>query len=224
MIELQDIRKPDCTLCKLHRTADAVCQLGFGSKSPTVMVVSKMANSRDWQSDLELELSDMGLDLRKVYFTQAVKCRTFDQDASNADIKTCKTYLEDEIAALQPSYILALGNEALLATIGRSGITKYRGRIYDRPDGIEVIPTVSPSAVKRNPGQRPGYMADLRLFVNRVKGLSNGIPQPNYTVVDTREKLDSLKRALSITTRMGLCFSIASKMRLVVSPSSRSDE
>ena len=202
MTQLLDIRKPDCTLCKLHQSAQVVCQLGFGSKTPEVMVVSKMANGKEWQADLEQELSDMGLDLRTAYFTQAVKCRTFDQDPSNGDIKTCKSYLDEEIAALKPKFILALGNEALLATAGRSGITKYRGRIFNHPSGAEVIPTVSPSAVKRNPGQRPGYLADLRLFVNRVRGVANGIPKPNYTVIDTREKLDSLKRALSITSRM----------------------
>jgi DNA polymerase-1 len=161
-----------------------------------------MANSKDWQMDLEDQLRDIGLDMREVFFTQAIKCRTFDQDASNGDIKTCKTYLEQEIELLKPQYILALGNEALLATVGRSGITKYRGRIFTRPDGIEVIPTISPASIKRNPGQQPGYLADLRLFVNKVLDRENGIPMPRYSVIDTREKLDSLKRALSITTEL----------------------
>lgn len=162
------------------------------------MVVSKMANSRNYQNDLELELAEMGLK-KGIFFTQAIKCRTFDQNASNADIKACRTYLDQEIERVQPKFILALGNEALLATVGRSGITKYRGKVFDHPSGAKVLATISPASVKRNPGQRPGYMADLRLFSNLVLGRSSGIAKPNYSVIDTREKLDKLKRILSMT-------------------------
>lgn len=166
------------------------------------MVVGKMSNSRDYQMDLELELQEVGIDTSRVFFTQAIKCRTFDQNASNLDIKTCKSYLEKEIEHVRPKYILALGNEALLATVGKSGITKYRGRVWAHPSGAEVIATVSPSAVKRNPGQRPGYMADIRLFGNLVQGRTSGIPKPNYAVIDTREKLEKLKVALSMTEEL----------------------
>jgi DNA polymerase-1 len=163
------------------------------------MVVSKMANSKNYQMDLELELSEMGLKPGKVFYSQAIKCRTFDQNASNLDIKTCKTYLDQEIDRVKPKYILALGNEPLLALVGRSGITKYRGRVFDHHSGAQVIATISPASVKRNPGQRPGYMADLRLFANLVLDRASGIAKPNYAIIDTREKLDKLKRILSMT-------------------------
>lgn len=166
------------------------------------MVVGKMSNSRNYQQDLELELSEMGIKPTDVFFTQAIKCRTFDQNPSNADIKSCKSYLEEEIARVRPKYILALGNEALLATVGRSGITKYRGKVFQHPSGAKVLPTISPSSVKRNPGQRPGYMADLRLFANLVLGRKSGIAKPNYAVIDTREKLDKLKEILSMTSEL----------------------
>jgi DNA polymerase-1 len=201
-MKIIDLRNPGCQLCKLHQTADYVCEMGLGLKSADIMVVSKMSNSEGWQRDLELELTEMGLDLKRIYFTQALKCRTFDQDASNADVKACRTYLDQEIELIKPKFILALGNEALLATTGRSGITKYRGRVFAHASGAEVIPTVSPSAVKRNPGQKPGYHADLRLFVNKVKGRESGIPRPNYAIIDTREKLDKLKKALAMTTEI----------------------
>lgn len=193
-----DIRDPDCSLCKLCATADVVCQIGFGPPGSDVMVVSKMANSRQYQNDLELELSEIGIKNR-VFFTQAIKCRTFDQNASNADIKQCKTYLDQEIERVKPKFILALGNEALLATVGRSGITKYRGKVFSHPSGAKVLPTISPSSVKRNPGQKPGYLADLRLFANLVLGRESGITKPNYSVIDTREKLNKLKEILSMT-------------------------
>jgi uracil-DNA glycosylase family 4 len=196
---VKDIRVKNCTLCKLHTTADVVCQIGYGAPKADVMIVSKMANSKTYQMDLELELKEVGLPYSRLFFTQAIKCKTFDQDASNHDVKTCKTYLDQEIDRVRPKYILALGNEALLALVGRSGITKYRGRVYDHPSGAKVVPTISPASVKRNPGQRPGYMADVRLFANLVLGRKQGIPKPNYAIIDTRAKLDKLKRALKLT-------------------------
>jgi DNA polymerase-1 len=45
-------------------------------------------------------------------------------------------------------------------------------------------------------------MADLRLFANLVLGRKSGIPKPNYSVIDTRAKLDKLKRALSMTSEL----------------------
>lgn len=197
---IEGIRNPQCTLCKLHQTADVVCQIGMGPPRTDVMVVSKMANSREYQNALELELTQLGLDTSQVYFTQVMKCKTFEQDPTKSDIKTCSgTYLEAEIAAVKPKYILALGNEALQATIGKSGITKYRGRFHTRPDDIEVMGTVSPSAVKRNPGQKPAYVADLRLFINKVKGRKVGIQPPKWLSVKTLDDLKLVKRVLMNT-------------------------
>ena len=196
---LKDIRNPECTDCKLHKTAEVVCQIGFGPKNADIVVVSKMPNSRDWQEELELELEEMGLGTDRIYFATAIKCRTFDQDASNADVKECRKYLSSELERLQPKFVLALGNEALLSLTGHSGITKYRGRIFEDPRGFDIISTISPSAVKRNPGQRPGYLADLRLFVNRVMGVASGIPKPNYVIIDTETKLKSLRNILEHT-------------------------
>jgi uracil-DNA glycosylase family 4 len=188
-----------CTDCKLHRTTRNVCEPGFGPADASIMVVSKVANSKDWQADLEFELEQLGLDLSDIYFAQALKCKTFDQDASNADVKACRQYLDHELEIIKPKFVLCLGNEALLALTGHSGITKYRGRVYADPRGFDIIPTVSPSAVNRNPAQKPGYIADLRLFLNRVKDRPNGIPEPEYLVVDTKKKLLKLKELLGQT-------------------------
>jgi DNA polymerase-1 len=144
------------------------------------------------QDQLETELHALGLDLRDMYFASALKCLNFEQNASNADIKACRYFLEGEIASVKPKFILCLGNEALLSVLGKSGITKYRGRPYDAHNAT-VVPTISVSAVNRNPGQRAGLMADLRLFVNLVKGRTNGLAMPKYLIIDTEAKLKKLR-------------------------------
>jgi uracil-DNA glycosylase family 4 len=188
-------RNPNCTLCKLHDDAQEVCTWGFGSRNADVMVVGRSPNSEKYQQSLELELSELGLDLSRVYFTQALKCLNFEKNSSNSDVKTCKGYLDEEIARLKPKYILTLGNEALLAVAGKSGIMKYRGRFYDR-DQATVMPTISPSAVNRNPGQRPGYVAELRQFVNLCNGIDTKVEIPERHIIDTPEKLKKLRKIL----------------------------
>lgn len=188
---------PNCDLCRMSQSATNVCVMGTGPRKAKIMVIGKMPNSDRYQAALNEELTAVGLDPSQVYFTQAVKCRNFDRDPGRTDIKTCaRTYLDQEIADVQPEHILVLGNEALSASTGHSGITNYRGRIIER-EGAEIIPTISPSAINRNPAQRPGFVADLRLFSNRVLGRASGIRVPKYTVIDTREKLKKLKEVLT---------------------------
>lgn len=181
----------ECTLCKLHQTADEVCQSGFGPKQIDVMVVSKMPNSSTYQTMIEAELVAAGLSLDRVFFTAATKCRTFDQDASTADVKKCKPYLEAEIAQWKPKWVLAFGNEALLATTGHSGITKYRGRPIDM-GGYHVIATVAPGSVTRNPGQKQAWEADIQFFVSQVLDRPLKVTEPRIAIIDTKDKLNKL--------------------------------
>lgn len=159
----------DCTACKLHRGMESVCEPGFGPPRADIMVVSKMPNSSRYQAALEEDLTQAGVELKRIYWATALKCRNFEANASNADVKACRQYLDAEIAAVKPKFILSFGNEALLATTGHSGITKYRGKPVEKGDYI-VFPTISPSAVLARPQNRPGYQADLKFFSTLVTG------------------------------------------------------
>jgi uracil-DNA glycosylase family 4 len=146
------------------------------------MVVGKSPDSQKYRQELNNYLQEAGLDPKLIFFSSAVKCRNYDRQPSNADIKACKSYLEREIALVEPKWVLALGNEALLAAAGKSGITKYRGQVFDMGP-YKVIPTISPSAVNRNPGFLGGFLADLHFFTSQVEGRDIGTPDPNETWV-----------------------------------------
>jgi len=177
-----------CTGCKLHQQAIQVCQEGFGDERAKIMVVGRMPNSDAFQRRLEEDLAEVGLEPEDIFYSAAIKCRNFEQNASNADVKACRKYLDAEIAAIKPKWILAMGNEALLATTGHSGIMKYRGRVVTR-EGYSVFPTVSPASVLRNPGQRQAYVAELRLFVAQVFEKSAKVPLPKVLIADDKEKI-----------------------------------
>lgn len=187
------VRNEHCTDCKLHDGAayNWVCETGSGDENSSIIVVGRMPNSDTYQKELEEVLTEVGLDIGDMYFTAALKCRNFDKNSSATDVKACRQYLDREIALIQPRWVLALGNEALLSTTGHSGIMKYRGRVIER-DGYSVFPTVSQAAVRRNPGQRSAWGADLQLFAAEVYEKASKIPPPKISVIDTLPKFKKM--------------------------------
>ena len=72
--------------------------------------------------------------------------------------------LQDELANLDPNLIVCLGNTALWALAGRTGISKLRGTTLlssHTVDGFKLLPTYHPAAVLRQWELRPTTIADL---------------------------------------------------------------
>lgn len=72
--------------------------------------------------------------------------------------------LQNELLTLDPNLILCLGNTALWAMAGRSGITKIRGTTLlstHTISGFKLLPTYHPAAVLRQWELRPTAIADL---------------------------------------------------------------
>lgn len=191
----EGIYNPDCSNCKLCQTADVVCQPGFGSPNADIMVVSKMPNSENYQELIEVALVNAGIPLDRVFFTSALKCRTFEQDAGKADLKACTEYYDREVAWIKPKWVLAFGNEGLQVATGHSGITKYRGRPIER-NGHTVIATLAPAAIMRNPGQKQSWEADILFFGSQVLGRTTEVDLPKIAIVDSVDKLNTLCRIL----------------------------
>lgn len=189
-----------CKLCKMHEYADEVCEPGFGPKQADVMVVSRMPNSKTYQEMIEAELSQAGVDLSRVFFTSVIKCRAFDVDPGKKGTKLCaETYLDAEIAAIKPKFILGFGNEALAALTPHSGIMKWRGRV-EEINGAQIVTTVSPASVTRNPGQKGAWQADLQLFASTISGHAGTLEIPKMAVIDSKEKLKKLRSLMMRAT------------------------
>lgn len=70
----------------------------------------------------------------------------------------CKQELFDEIRSINPNVILALGNHALTALTGKSGIKKWRGSLLVSETGHKVIPSIHPAYIYKKHGEEK--MAD----------------------------------------------------------------
>src|SRR5690348_8382523 len=127
------VRDSQCDLCPMSAdlTERDVCITASGPASATIMVVSKTPLSGKAMGEIKTYLDRAGINPDFVVFTAAAKCRTWELEPTKTALKACRTYLDAEIERANPKYILALGNEAMYSLVGKSGIMKYRGQVFE---------------------------------------------------------------------------------------------
>lgn len=136
---------------------------GVGPLNPKIMIIGEGPSRRDSEtcepfSDssgymLDEFLRSAGVSRSEVYLTNVVKYQPPFNDFKKlhligVDLEKSITELWDnEIHRIKPNVIIALGNHALEATTGYSGILKWRGSILQGKWGYKVIPSIHPSAL-----------------------------------------------------------------------------
>jgi uracil-DNA glycosylase family protein len=128
---------------------------------------------------LDRALEEAGVDRRRVYVTNAVKHFKFEprgrrrlhKRANASEIKICRRWLFDEIEAIRPRLIIALGATAAQSLAGRAvPIRANRGRILEVDNGLRIFMTIHPSALLRlqdREERRSGYAS----FVNDLRSI-----------------------------------------------------
>jgi uracil-DNA glycosylase len=128
--------------------------------------------------------------------------------------------LRSELASTNPTVILALGDTALWALTGESGITKWRGSHLDLrpvfggpyPLGVIVLPTYHPAAILRQWAWRAVAVQDMRKVAEIAGGRAPTRPAEDYAIPrslgDALDAVDELSRvedpvACDIETRAG---------------------
>jgi DNA polymerase len=128
---------------------------------------------------LDRALAELGWDRSVAYVTNAVKHfkwvpaprgkRRLHKTPAQREADACEHWLESEIALVQPQAIVALGATAARQLIKRPvPVLRERGHWWPRPDGLQVLVTLHPSALLRlqDDEREAGYaawLADLRL-------------------------------------------------------------
>lgn len=181
---LDHLANHSCTDCPLHKGTSRVCVMGDGDIKSEVMIIGEAPGGNEEYTGrvfsgragevLDLHLKEAGLPRSRVYVTNVVKCRPSENHKpSRLDWEACAQYLQAEIEAIDPKYILLLGNTAMQAVVKKSGITKQRGLrlkpknpLYDRR---EVTATIHPAYVLRNPGQTTVFGDDIKRFVRLTR-------------------------------------------------------
>lgn len=122
-------------------------------------------------------LEGAGIDLKKVYLTNAVKHfkfaprgkRRIHKKPSGGEIAACRPWLDAEIAARKPKLIVCLGATAAQTLLGRAfRVTQHRGELLESSLARYVMATVHPSSILRVPDeearneQQAQFLADLK--------------------------------------------------------------
>lgn len=84
--------------------------------------------------------------------------------------------LGEELAETKPRLVIACGNTAIWALLGRTGITKLRGTIFHSERyGVAVLPTFHPAAILRDWALRTIVVTD---FIKAQRYLTEGLVTP----------------------------------------------
>jgi uracil-DNA glycosylase family protein len=156
-----------CRRCPLWRDATQTV-FGEGPEKAKVLFVGEQPGD---QEDLagkpfvgpagkvfDAVLDDAGVDRRKTYVTNAVKHFKFEprgkrriHSKPNAgEIQACRWWLDKEIALTKPDLVVALGATAAQSLLGKAvPITRMRGQVIEREDGLCVFVTIHPSFILR---------------------------------------------------------------------------
>jgi DNA polymerase len=182
-----------CRRCPLWRDAT---QTVFGEGPETAEVVFVGEQPGD-QEDIagkpfvgpagqvfDATLDEAGIARRKTYVTNAVKHFKFEprgkrriHSKPNAgEIKACRWWLDKELGLIKPKLAVALGATAIQSLLGKAlPVTKMRGEVIEREDGLRVFVTIHPSFILRirdhadKEAERARFLNDMKA-VKRLMG------------------------------------------------------
>ncbi len=158
-----------CTRCPLHGPATQVV-FGEGPADADVMFVGEQPGDREDIAGrpfvgpagqlFDAVADEAGMDRGRTYVTNAVKHfkfvqrgkRRIHQKPGASEVSACRWWLDQELSAVDPGLVVALGATALHALSGNgAGILKRRGTMEETRDGRPLLITVHPSYLLRLP-------------------------------------------------------------------------
>ena len=106
------------------------------------------------------------LDRTQVYICNVIKCRPpGNRNPQPDEINACFPFLERQLAAIQPDFIVALGAFAAQTLLGTATpISRLRRRFHDY-NGIKVLPTYHPAYLLRNPDKKRDVWEDMKMLM-----------------------------------------------------------
>lgn len=175
-----------CRRCPLWRDATQTV-FGEGPENADVIFVGEQPGDQEDLAGMPFVgpagkvfdsiLDDAAIDRHKVYVTNAVKHFKFEprgkrriHSKPNAgEIQACRWWLDKELDLIKPNLVVALGATAAQSLLGKAvPITKMRGDVVEREDGLRVFLTIHPSFILRireqedKEAERERFLQDMR--------------------------------------------------------------
>lgn len=164
---------PDCSRCKLHAQGRKQVVFGVGNPDADLMFVGEAPGAdEDIQGIpfvgragqlLTKMIEAINLRREDVYIANVIKCRPpGNRNPEPDEIEQCEPFLFQQIDAIRPKVIVALGSFAAKTLLrSEESISRLRGRVYDF-HGAQLIPTFHPSFLLRSPDRKRDAWEDLK--------------------------------------------------------------
>lgn len=176
-MELENLKYKclSCRDCKLYKTRNNVV-FGEGDPNADIMFVGEGPGQTEDETGrpfvgkagqlLDKYLLAVGLKREEVYIANIVKCRPpGNRDPEDGEAEACIKHLREQVKIIRPRFIVCLGRIAACRLISPDfKVTRQHGQFFER-GGIRFMGTYHPSALLRNPGNRPDAYEDfLKLY------------------------------------------------------------
>jgi len=133
-------------------------------------------------------LREAGINRNDCYITNVVKYRPPSNDMKRLgeiDVSLAQSIVDlfDELNALKPNCVLALGNTALQALTNKTGIKVYRGSVLRSSDfKLKVVPTYHPAHLLRQAGSEVmDYAARAYVSLDYAKAARESLTSEYHT-------------------------------------------
>jgi len=192
----------NCSVCKLLN--EPSCILDTNSKSDLRKVEIIFISENPGKDEIKKEIpligkagktfrTPFGMYIKKNFkwlLTNCVLCCTLNEDGTTGNpddeiIDLCKENCFQIIEECDPKLIVLMGTSPMKAFgLGKSGITTMRGEFYKWRDR-DVLLTVHPSFVNRNPAYKESFENDIKLAAEYLGA--------KFKIEDTKIKLSNTK-------------------------------
>ena len=202
----------DCQRCQLSAGRTQVV-FGTGNPHASIMFVGEAPGFyEDRQGEpfvgaagklLTELLQSIGLERSDIYIANVIKCRPpNNRDPLPDEIDTCKPFLLQQIALIQPKLVCTLGNFATQTLLERKvGITKVRGQVIQLENFV-VFPLLHPAAALHQGNLRVPLKEDFQKLKTVLEQMSK-TPTSSPSTLST-SKAPSKETPANPPTQMNL--------------------
>lgn len=166
-----------CKRCALHKTRTHAVP-GQGHPAPDILFIGEgPGEDEDLQGLafvgaagklLTKMIEAMGYAREAVFIANIVKCRPpQNRKPEPEEVAQCLPFLREQISALKPKVIVAMGATAVESLLKITGITRVRGQ-WRSYENIPVMPTFHPSYLLRVPSAKRDVWNDLQAVLERL--------------------------------------------------------
>jgi len=176
----------DCRACDLWKCGTQTVFGEGSSKARVMLMVEQPGDREDLEGKpfvgpagalLDKALAEAGVDRKETYITNAVKHfkweprgkRRIHKKPDALEVAACRSWLDLEIAIVQPDIVVCLGATATQALLGRDfRVTRQRGQLLPFAGNQQVLATVHPSSILRAPDEVVRHR-EFNLFVRDLR-------------------------------------------------------